>query len=296
MKNRIKGLVGYLLIIFGLLIPLLGFFPMSLNNFRAEKSYEAFRKAQAEKTTDQKLEDQIKAYNEDLKNQDNLTAVDPFTAEGYKGTYDLENRDPDEIFSYLIIPKLDLIRPIYLDASYDHLAKGIAQIDKTSLPVGGVGTRSVLAGHRGWYNDVMFLYLEELEEGDLFFIDDGTKMLTYEVATKEVIGPSDWEKLKAEPEKDMVTLLTCHPFGPPRPYRLLVNGERLDSETQVEEEKAPKIEEIKTEKIQMTPSDKTKKMNGLIYGITGLLIILLLITLGKFIGFIKRVKKEENKK
>ena len=185
MKKRMKGIIGYGLVIFGLLLPLIGFLPMTINNLKAEKSYNNYIERQSQLELGEKLQAEIHAYNEDLKKQENLTAVDPFTVEGYQGIYDLEDRDPDEIFSYLVIPKIDLIRPIYLDASEDHLAKGIAQVDKTALPIGGKGTRSVLAGHRGWYNDVMFLNLDDLENGDLFFIDNGKDILSSKVFDKD---------------------------------------------------------------------------------------------------------------
>ncbi|WP_306489455.1 sortase, partial [Anaerococcus octavius] len=62
-------------------------------------------------------------------------------------------------FAYLSIPKLDKHLPLYLDASLDHISTGVAQVDGTSIPIGGAGTRSVIAGHRGWWTDTMFFML-----------------------------------------------------------------------------------------------------------------------------------------
>lgn len=284
MKRSIRGIVGHLLVIFGIFIPLIGFFGMSWNNLTAQRNYEAFKKTYANTADNPSFEEEIRAYNENIKRQNQVAVIDPFTANGYEGTYSIEAIGKNEVFSYLIIPKLDLVRPIYLDATNDHLSMGIAQIDGTSLPVGGESTRSVLAGHRGWYNDVMFLYLEDLEKGDIFYIDNGTTQLVYRVTTKEVIGPSDWDKLGPVEGKDMVTLLTCHPFRPPRPYRLLVNAERIIEETKEQTNANNVIQSLKIEKSSPT----TQKFNLAIYTITAFLLIALIVEIFKFIKYLKK--------
>ncbi|MDO5028779.1 MAG: class C sortase [Bacillota bacterium] len=302
MKISIKGILGHLLIIFGILIPLIGFFGMTWNNLTAQKSYQAFKEDYSTQVDQMNFQEDLEAYNNKIKNHDQLSALDPFTVENYKGSYEIENFDQDQVFSYLIIPKLDIIRPIYLDATNDHLAMGISQIDGTSLPIGGQGTRSVLAGHRGWYNDVMFLYLDDLQAGDIFFIDNGVEQLKYQVTDKEVIGPSDWDKLSPKEDQDIVTLLTCHPFGPPRPDRLLVNGQRiieekenigaenLQTETQEaqKDQESPRPSQIKVEK-----SPTSKKLNKIIYIITGLLSLGLIISIISFIKYLIKGKRNQ---
>lgn len=70
-----------------------------------------------------------------------------------------------------------------------------------------------------------------------------------------IIGPSDWDKLGPREDLDVLTLLTCHPFGPPRPDRLLVNCERVLPEAEensgsiVFPEKVSQVLENNTEKI-----------------------------------------------
>lgn len=228
-----KKILGYILILIGIAIPLFGFGSISYNNLMQNISYESFKNVNESKdlTNENK---KIESYNDDIK-MGELDYIDPFNNLNY--TTENIYYNTDEVFGYLLIPSLDIKQEIRLGASYKNLAKGVAQIDGTSIPVGGIGTRSVLAGHRGWYRDVMFLYLDELQAGDRVLIDRGSEVLTYEVKNKEVIQAWEWEKLAADPMKDELTLLTCHPFAPPRPKRLLINCERV-----IEEKADPKVE------------------------------------------------------
>lgn len=131
-----------------------------------------------------------------------------------------------------MIPSIDVKQPIRLDATYDHLDKGVAHIYGTSLPTGGKNRRSVIAGHRGWYRGIMLLNLGKVQPGDKVFIDRNGDLLTYEVKDIEIISPSQWEKLKPIKDKDMLTILSCHPIRPPSPYRMLVNCERVGDKSE----------------------------------------------------------------
>ncbi|MCD1147745.1 class C sortase [Peptoniphilus sp. KCTC 25270] len=200
---------------------------MSWNQWSSGLAYKEFMKnAQAQTQEEEAAQEaEIAAYQQRLQ-EGEPDAVDPFLAEDYEPETDV-SVDENGVFAFLRIPALEIEKPIYLGASARNLAKGVAQIDGTSLPVGGVGTRSVIAGHRGWYNDVMFLHLEELETGDRIYIDRKGETLTYSVTTEEVIRPAQWETLMPVEGKDILTLLTCHPRRAPRPLRLLVHAERV---------------------------------------------------------------------
>lgn len=130
------------------------------------------------------------------------------------------------IMGSIEIPVIGVKLPIYHGTSDEVLASGVGHIEGTSLPVGGESTRSVLSGHRGLPSSKLFTRLDELEIGDRFFIRMFDEMLSYEVADIEVIEPDDTEKLKIVPEKDLVTLLTCTPYGL-NTHRLIVTGERV---------------------------------------------------------------------
>lgn len=113
----------------------------------------------------------------------------------------------------LRVPKMnDLKMPIFLGASYDNMAYGAAQLGETSMPIGGNNTNCVIAGHRGWCGARYFVDIELLQIGDLVYIDNFWTTLTYKVFDIQVISPDDIDKILIQKDKDMVTLITCHPY------------------------------------------------------------------------------------
>ena len=189
-------------------------------------------------------------------------------------------------FAYLSIPKLDKYLPIYLDATNEHISKGVAQVAGTAIPIGGKGTRSALAGHRGWWGDTMFLYVDELESGDYIYIERAEQTMRYVVSDKEIIGPYDWDKLAPRGDLDMITLLTCSPFLPPRPNRLLVNAIR-DESGPADEFKLPNGDFVASAN-DSVDNNKLVKITGIVRLVGAALGILAIIfTLFKFIRRIK---------
>lgn len=279
-KKRNKKFIGYLLIIIGIAIPLYGFTNLTKSIIEDKAGYEKFSKIEIGESTRAEEEKRIESYNNSL-DAKSTTIVDPFATDEFKTDYEISS-DPDAIFAYLRIPKLDLLQPIRLDASNKHMAQGLAHVDGTSLPVGGKGTRSVIAGHRGYYQNIMFLNLDELEKGDKIFIERDKKVMEYEVNDKEIIEPSQWEKLNPIEDKDMVTLLTCDPFLPPRPHRLLVNCQRLPEKIQMKDRS-------ETEDVQVKTNVKLVKYSVIAITLMGWAI--LLFAFYKFILFLKEDKK-----
>lgn len=275
MKVKTRVLIGYLFILLGIFMPLLAFTSMSYREIVANKRYAAFREKE------ESLTDDLKKYNEDVTKGD-ANIIDPFSNEDYKGYYDIKGIDKEEVFAYLIIPKLDMKKPIYLDATYKHLDLGVAQVEGTSLPLGGKSTRSVIAGHRGWWGDLMFYNVEKLEAGDDIFIDGRSGILKYKVTGQEIIDPSDWEKILPIEGRDMVTLLTCHPKRPPRPKRLLINAER------VVEKKAEPVEKVSEER-------QVSYLKYAIFGVTLVGWLAFIIVFFKMIGYV-RGSKRRNKR
>ena len=276
MKVKTRVLIGYLFILLGIFMPLLAFTSMSYREIVANKRYADFREK------DESLTDDLKKYNEDVTKGD-ANIIDPFSNEDYKGYYDIKGIDKEEVFAYLIIPKLDMKKPIYLDATYKHLDLGVAQVEGTSLPLGGKSTRSVIAGHRGWWGDLMFYNVEKLEAGDDIFIDGRSGLLKYKVTGQEIIDPSDWEKVLPIEGRDMVTLLTCHPKRPPRPKRLLINAER------VVEKKAEPVEKVREE----------RQVSYLKYGIYGVTLVgwlAFILVFFKMIGYVREGKRRNKRR
>ena len=272
-KKKIK-IFGYILILFGLITLAFPFSKRIYSNIENKYKIEKIIKAQKEDEKFDQIEEKAKEYNEIVKNSD-ISMVDPFAGENLGSVNILNNQD--DIFAYLVIPKININLPIYLDASYEHMATGVGQVSGTSIPIGGESTRSVLAGHRGWWTDVFLLYVNDLVEGDKFYIKRGEKTLTYEVFSKEVISPYDWEKLKVIDKEDIVTLMTCTPY-PLSTYRLLVNAKRLEEK-----------EELAQDEIQTTQISKNVKITNYLY--VGFLIIDFLLILFVISKIIKTIRK-----
>ena len=249
---------------------------MSYRELMADKKYASF------KAKDSQVTDDLIDYNKKVvKGESNI--IDPFDNEEYEGAHDIKGIDKDEVFAYLIIPKLDMKKPIYLDATYDHLDWGVAQVEGTSLPLGGMSTRSVIAGHRGWWGDLMFYNVDKLEVGDEILIDGRTGLLEYRVTGTDIIFPSDWESILPVPGKDMVTLLTCHPKRPPRPKRLLINAER------VEEKKA-------SEEVLVEEKTEVNYLKYMIYGITLIGWIAIVFVFFKMVGYIRSFRRRSRRR
>ena len=231
--ERNTNIIGYVLIIIGICLPLYLLTKLSLSFTENKRAYEQYLSHEVDPETKQQEQEKIKAYNDSLVGK-SVSVVDPFATNEFQRDYQI-SEDPDAIFAYINIPSLDILEPIRLDASERHLLMGTAHIDGTSLPVGGVNNRSVIAGHRGYYENFMFWSIGELQPGDNIYIERNDEELVYQVVDKEIIDPSEWDKLAPVEGKDMLTLLTCEPFLPPRYKRLLVNCERRYPKKDVEQ-------------------------------------------------------------
>lgn len=214
---------GYFLMMLGLGLPLIFLTMMLISQLQETSSYHQFQVTQ--RTWSDLQAKWIKHHNQHQELTDQAT-TDPFVESRSQ-----QEQSPfdDDIIGYVIISKLNMVQPIRIGASEDHLEKGVAQVTGTSLPVGGLGTRSVIAGHRSWYNDPRFLRIAELEAGDEILIDLGIRQLEYRVQSVEIINAMDWQQLKARKGQDLLTLLTCNPLYPPFNERLLVNAGRVFS-------------------------------------------------------------------
>lgn len=133
----------------------------------------------------------------------------------------------DEIIGVLEIPAMELTMPVYLGASDAHLAAGAAVLGNTSAPIGGNNTNCVIAGHRGWKGADYFRHIDKLAVGDTVKLTNLWETLTYTVADIQIIQPHEVEKIKIQPNRDLLTLLTCHPYASGGKQRYVVYCERL---------------------------------------------------------------------
>ena len=126
----------------------------------------------------------------------------------------------------LNIPALDLSMPVYLGANDENMATGAAHMSNTSLPVGGINTNCVIAGHRGYSGADYFKHLDTLKEGDSVQLVTLWNTLNYTVSEIRIIEPYDVEQILIQDGRELLTLLTCHPYASGGRYRYLVICER----------------------------------------------------------------------
>lgn len=154
---------------------------------------------------------ELQAQNERLYREHQQGLKDPFSYErpGIDLTeYGLEGNT----IGFLSIPKMEIELPILLGANEENLRQGAAHLTETSYPIGGENTNCVLAAHRGYSRAAMFREIESLEPGDEVYIETLWGTLTYQVAEIRIIAPTDVQELLIQPGRDLVTLITCHPY------------------------------------------------------------------------------------
>ena len=132
----------------------------------------------------------------------------------------------DEIIGVLEITAMELTMPVYLGALDDHLAAGAAVLGNTSAPIGGDNTNCVIAGHRGWRGADYFRHIDRLQAGDMVTITNLWETLTYAVVDMKIIQPDQVDKIEIQPGRDLLTLITCHPYASGGRQRLVIYCER----------------------------------------------------------------------
>lgn len=194
--------------------------------------------------------DNARAYNDRLARSGQPVlgeAIDPFaglTGEGLVGANGADVRMDDSrssqdkeyqslldtgagVMGSVRVPKISVNMPILHGTSSAVLEQGAGHLYGTSLPVGGPSTHAVLTGHRGLVAALMFTRLDEMREGDAFYIDVMGETIGYRVDRISVIDPNDSRLLRIVPGEDRVTLMTCTPYGV-NTHRLLVSGVRAE--------------------------------------------------------------------
>lgn len=192
----------------------------------------------------------------------------------------------DGVMGYLSIPKIDVKLSIYHGTSDEVLQTGIGHLDGTALPIGGESTHSVLAAHRGLPSARLFTDVDQLQEGDRFYIHVLDEVLAYQVdQILDMVDKDDHETLEkalqTEEGKDYVTLFTCTPYGV-NSHRLLVRGVRVPYNG--EEDVKPTAAESMLQSIQDY---------YMLYLLLGFAVTFLVILLLRFLMKPKRQGKEK---
>lgn len=193
----------------------------------------------------------------------------------------------DGVMGYLSIPKINVRLAIYHGTAEDVLQTGIGHMNGTSLPIGGESTHSVLAAHRGLPAARLFTDIDQMQQGDMFYIHVLDETLAYQVdQILDMVEKDDHETLEdalqIQEGKDQVTLFTCTPYGV-NSHRLLVRGTRV-----------PYNGEEKTENTPVDSMLRAIQNYYMLYLILGLAVTLLVILIMKFL-FDRKNKKHSGK-
>lgn len=171
------------------------------------------------------LYDAMQSYNRKIYEERQSELKDPWSYE----TQPLKLSDygiEDGVIAVISIEALELEMPVYFGASNENMSKGAAILGQTSLPTGDKNCNCVIAGHRGWSGAPYFRYIDRLQTGDEVIITNLWESMSYTVSEIKIIEPNDIKEIFIQDGRDMITLLTCHPYASGGRYRYLVFCER----------------------------------------------------------------------
>lgn len=242
-KTNVAMTGAVIFIILGSLIfmyPIISNYVANINHTEAIREYQQNIEELSSDIKEKEYE-KAKEYNENLSGD---PVHDPFVeGSGYAlpdNYIDVLNIAKDGIMSYIDIPKISVKLPIYHGTSEEVLEKGVGHIESTSLPIGGNSTHCVLTGHTGLASAELFTKLDKLIEGDIFYLKTLNEVLTYKVYETKVILPNEIDELQIEPGKDLVTLVTCTPYGV-NTHRLLVKANQVEYEEYIKNDNKANI-------------------------------------------------------
>ncbi len=278
-KIHIREIISKIFIIIAICLLCYPAFAEIYNKYHASyviKSYENTVSQISEENYNNLIEE-AKQYNETMDKSKTRYFLSKEQKEKYMS---LLNVAGNGIMGIISIPKINVKLPIYHTADDDVLQVAIGHIPGTSLPVGGIGTHSVISGHRGLASAALFTNLPEMEIGDTFNIEVLNEVLTYEVDKIDVVLPTDIENIEIVDGEDYCTLITCTPLGI-NSHRLLVRGHRVETI----------YEDKKSDDGVLNEIAKGKVLT--IYEIIMLIIAILLFIVGIVLPMIKKHKKKE---
>lgn len=246
MKKKSSKIVIILIFLAGLSLLLYPLVANQWNNHRQKQLISNYESVVADKeaagTIDYAAEmKKAEAYNDALLPSilpDSFAVADASTEtdSSYENSLNIAG---DGMMGIVEIPKIDIKLPIYHGTSDEVLQKAAGHLEGSSLPIGGENTHAVISAHRGLPSASLFTDLDQLEIGDHFLIHVLDETLCYEVDQILVVDPEDTSALAVEDGEDLMTLLTCTPYGV-NTQRLMVRGHRVPYEEQtVADEQTP---------------------------------------------------------
>ena len=243
MKKKAGNLVICIIFLAGLSLLLYPFVANQWNNYRQKQLISGYEQVVSDKEAAEGIDYDAERKKAEDYNEALLPCVLPDSfalaeSSGVDPVYmNTLNIAGDEMMGSVEIPKINIKIPIYHTTEEEVLNKGAGHLEGSSLPVGGANTHAVISAHRGLPSASLFTDLDQLKEGDHFLIHVLNETLCYEVDKISVVKPEDTTALAVEDGQDLVTLLTCTPYGV-NTERLLVRGHRVPYvEEEVKEEK-----------------------------------------------------------
>ena len=226
-KNNLSTVILIILLVAGLSLLL---YPSVANWWNSKvSSYAVSRYEQELAVIDeekyQELWQSAWNYNRELVQRTNQFALTPEQKVQYG---ELLNISGNGMMGYIEIPSIQVTLPVYHGTSEVTLQTAVGHLEWTSLPTGGESTHCVLSGHRGLPSAKLFTDLDKVKVGDLFILHVLDEALTYEVDQIVIVYPEEAEELMLQEGKDLVTLVTCTPYGV-NSHRLLVRGHRVET-------------------------------------------------------------------
>lgn len=243
MKKKAGNLVICIIFLAGLSLLLYPFVANQWNNYRQKQLISNYEQVVSEKEAAEGIDYDAERKKAEDYNEALLPCVLPDSfalaeSSGVDPVYmNTLNIAGDEMMGSVEIPKINIKIPIYHTTEEDVLNKGAGHLEGSSLPVGGANTHAVISAHRGLPSASLFTDLDQMKVGDHFLLHVLDETLCYEVDKISVVKPEDTSALAVEDGQDLVTLLTCTPYGV-NTERLLVRGHRVPYvEEEVKEEK-----------------------------------------------------------
>ena len=218
MKRNLMNIWGIILIGIGTFLFLSPVFSSYQQQEKADQEIEAFEKEKKVPKEKDPLYKEAIQYNQKIYTEGQKNLKDVWS---YR-TLLIELKDSKSNFGYIRIKKMNVKLPLYLGATLENMRKGAAIMGETSLPLGTKNSNCVIAAHRGYEGIPYFREIERLKVGDRVIIKNPWEKLTYRVEEIKIVQPDDSDQIKIQKGKDMVTLLTCHPYRSHGRYRYVV--------------------------------------------------------------------------
>lgn len=279
MKKKAGNLVICIIFLAGLSLLLYPFVANQWNNYRQKQLISGYEQVVSEKEAAEGIDYDAERKKAEDYNEALLPCVLPDSfalaeSSGVDPVYmNTLNIAGDEMMGSVEIPKINIKIPIYHTTEEEVLNKGAGHLEGSSLPVGGANTHAVISAHRGLPSASLFTDLDQMKVGDHFLLHVLDETLCYEVDKISVVKPEDTSALAVEDGQDLVTLLTCTPYGV-NTERLMVRGHRV-----------PYVEEeVKEEKTVLSGS--SLHTNYLLWVFVGLSVTALFV----FVLYLKEIK------